>query len=300
MPGCCRNGSRSARRARRACARSPMKRVRRWCSTARPMPMAVRSEPDQKFDNVKPAEFKVRGCEIAVPPGTIAGVLDGKTLPLARPESAAHPDVRRYRMPAGGGQRVPGLQRSRRVAVCADLRARGDDAPRSRDPCRRLSLSRIRHARRPTAAAPGAPGATAGTPGTPISSSRRRRCSPPRPGSWCAAITRTAAAPAKAGSGFMDRAPIEKSCRDLTGIFVARLGDFGVVVVDGAKAADPKGDPSAAGRSAARPDSRDRAEGAGGGLDGEPPPVEFHARSGARPAARTRSTTRAGSKRSAR
>ena len=49
------------------------------------MPMAVRSEPDQKFDNVKPAEFKVRGCEIAVPPGTIAGVLDGKTLPLVRP-----------------------------------------------------------------------------------------------------------------------------------------------------------------------------------------------------------------------
>ncbi len=34
------------------------------------------------------------------------------------------------------------------------------------------------------------------------------------------------------------------ACRDLAGIFVARLGDFGVVVVDGAKAADPKGDPS--------------------------------------------------------
>src|SRR5580693_3599603 len=51
----------------------------------------------------------------------------------------------------------------------------------------------------------------------------------------------------RAGEGwfrFMDRAPFEKSCRDFTGIFVARLGDFGVVVVDGAKAEDPKGDPS--------------------------------------------------------
>jgi hypothetical protein len=52
----------------------------------------------------------------------------------------------------------------------------------------------------------------------------------------------------RAGEGwfrFMDRQPMERTCRDLTGVFVAQLGDFGVVVVDDAKAADPKGDPSA-------------------------------------------------------
>jgi len=52
----------------------------------------------------------------------------------------------------------------------------------------------------------------------------------------------------RAGEGwirFLERLPPEPACRDLTGIFVARLGDFGVVVVDGAKADDPKGDTSA-------------------------------------------------------
>src|SRR5580693_2482600 len=49
----------------------------------------------------------------------------------------------------------------------------------------------------------------------------------------------------RAGEGwfrFLDRAPLEAACRDFTGIFVARLGDFGLVVVDGAKADDPQGD----------------------------------------------------------
>ena len=51
----------------------------------------------------------------------------------------------------------------------------------------------------------------------------------------------------RAGEGwmrFLDRLTMEPACRDFTGTFVARLGDFGVVVVDGAKADDPKGDPS--------------------------------------------------------
>jgi hypothetical protein len=53
---------------------------------------------------------------------------------------------------------------------------------------------------------------------------------------------------ARAGEGwirFLDRSPASATCRDLTGIFVARLGDFGIVVVDGARAEDPKGDMSA-------------------------------------------------------
>jgi hypothetical protein len=51
----------------------------------------------------------------------------------------------------------------------------------------------------------------------------------------------------RAGEGwfrFLDRALMEPACRDLTGDFVAKLGDFGIVVVDGAAAEDPKGDPT--------------------------------------------------------
>jgi predicted phosphodiesterase len=50
---------------------------------------------------------------------------------------------------------------------------------------------------------------------------------------------------ARAGEGwfrFLDRAPMGDDCRDLTGHFVARLGDFGVIVMDGGAASDPRGD----------------------------------------------------------
>ena len=50
-----------------------------------PTPMAVRSAPDQKIENVKPAAFPVWGCVVAVPAGAVAAVLSGKPLPLARP-----------------------------------------------------------------------------------------------------------------------------------------------------------------------------------------------------------------------
>ncbi len=110
-----------------------------------PTPMAVRSEPDQKFDNVKPAEFKVRGCELAVPPEAIAGVLDGKTLPLVRP------NPQRILMFGDTGCQAPAAGNA--FQDCNDPVAwpfsafplppsRRRRAPRSRDPCGRLSLSR--------------------------------------------------------------------------------------------------------------------------------------------------------------
>src|SRR5271154_6478545 len=46
-------------------------------------PMNVRSDPAQQFGNVKPAQFPVRGCEVAVPAGSVTAILDGKPLPLA-------------------------------------------------------------------------------------------------------------------------------------------------------------------------------------------------------------------------
>src|SRR5262245_38026745 len=46
-----------------------------------PAPMRVRAEPQSHIENVKPAEFPVRGCELLVPPGAVAATLDGKALP---------------------------------------------------------------------------------------------------------------------------------------------------------------------------------------------------------------------------
>src|SRR4029077_11395538 len=50
-----------------------------------PAAMSVRAEPGQKIDNVKPAAFPVRSCEVTVPQGAVAATLDGHVLPLARP-----------------------------------------------------------------------------------------------------------------------------------------------------------------------------------------------------------------------
>ena len=45
--------------------------------------MPVRSQPGQPFGNVAPAQFPVRGCEAAVPPGTLYDV-DDKPLDRCR------------------------------------------------------------------------------------------------------------------------------------------------------------------------------------------------------------------------
>jgi hypothetical protein len=45
----------------------------------------ARSEINQKFDGADPAFFPVRVCEVRVPAGAIAGTLEGKALPIARP-----------------------------------------------------------------------------------------------------------------------------------------------------------------------------------------------------------------------
>ena len=50
-----------------------------------PTSMSVRAEPGQSIENVKPAAFPVRSCEVAVPQGAVAATLDGRVLPLARP-----------------------------------------------------------------------------------------------------------------------------------------------------------------------------------------------------------------------
>ncbi len=274
--------------------------VRPCCSTARRRRWRFASEPDQTFDNVKPAVFAVRGCEVAVPPGAVAAVLDGKPLPLARPNPQRILMFGDTGCRLGDRQCVPGLQRSGRVAVPARspplaATARPDLVIHVGDYHYRESACPIDD--RGCAGSPWGYGWDAWNadffaPAAPL----------------------LAAAPwvmvrgnhedcSRAGEGwfrFMDRAPMERTCRDLTGIFVARLGDFGVVVVDDAKAADPKGDPSALVDAVARPVHRDPGEGAGGGLDGEPPSVQFHAQRTDATSSRTRSTTTCSRPRSAR
>jgi hypothetical protein len=202
--------------------------------------MTVRSEPGQQLGNVKPAEFPVRGCEVAVPPGTRGATLDGKPLPVPK----ANPQ---------------------RILVFGDTGCRllGNAAQNCNDPAD-WPFAKIAAAA--AAAQPdlvihvgdyhyrenACPLARAGCAGSPFGYGFD---------AWNAdffepAAPLLAAAPwvivrgnhedcARAGEGwfrFLDRLPMEATCRDLTGIFVARLGDFGVVVVDTAAAADPRGD----------------------------------------------------------
>jgi hypothetical protein len=204
------------------------------------VPMTVRSAPGQTFGNVKPAQFAVRGCEVAVPQGAVAAVLDGKPLPLARP------NPRRILVFGDTGCRLDrkALQDCNDPAawpfpqiVAAAATARPDlvihvgDYHYREEPC---PAEHTGCARSPWGYGFDAWQADFFDPAAPL----------------------LAAAPwimvrgnhedcSRAGEGwfrFLDRAPLEAACRDFTGIFVARLGDFGLVVVDGAKADDPQGD----------------------------------------------------------
>jgi predicted phosphodiesterase len=205
-----------------------------------PTSMFVRAEPGRKIENVKPAAFPVRSCEVAAPPGAIAATLDGQVLPLARP------NPQRILILGDTGCRLdrsalqdcddPGAWPFPKIAAAA-ARARPDlvihvgdyhyrevQCPAERSGC----------AHSPWGYGFDAWYADFFEPATPL----------------------LAAAPwimvrgnhedcARAGEGwvrFLDRLPVSATCRDLTGIFVARLGDFGIVVVDGAHAEDPKAD----------------------------------------------------------
>jgi hypothetical protein len=205
------------------------------------VPLRVRSAPMQTFGNVKPAAFPVRGCEVAVPPSAVAAVLDGKPLPLPRP------DPQRVLIFGDTGCRL----------------AKGNPTQDCNDP-NSWPFPKI------------AAAAAAARPDLVIHVGdyhyREDRCPDDHAGcagspwgygwdAWKAdffepAAPLLAAAPwllvrgnhedcNRAGEGwfrFLDRAPMEAACRDFSGIFVARLGDFAVINVDGAKAADGKTD----------------------------------------------------------
>jgi Calcineurin-like phosphoesterase len=206
-----------------------------------PVAMRTRSDSGVKFQNVKPAEFPVHGCEVAVPAGATSAVVEGRALPLARP------NPQRIAILGDTGCRLQGAtlqdcndpQSWPFPRIAADIAAARPD----------LVIHVGDYHYRENAC----PAGRAGCSGTPWGYGWD---------AWNADFFAPAAplfnaAPwvlvrgnhedcDRAGEGwfrFLDRMPMETACRDLSGIFVARLGDFGVILVDGAKAADPKGDP---------------------------------------------------------
>jgi len=199
--------------------------------------MSIRSEPGQTFMEVKPAQFAVRGCEAAVPDGTSTAILDGKPLPLPK----ANP--RRIVMFGDTGCRLktgdpwqacndPNAWPFAKIAAAAaaahpDLVIHVGDYEYREDRC---------------------PYGNAGCTGSPSGygwdSWNADFFQPAAPlfaaGPWIM-VRGNHEDCSRAAEGwfrFLDRSPMEAACRDLTGDFVARLGDFGVVVVDSAKVSD--------------------------------------------------------------
>jgi hypothetical protein len=205
--------------------------------------MSVRSAPGGDVGNVKPAVFPVRGCEVAVPAGAVAALLDGKPLPLGRPnpqrivifgDTGCRLDRRNAqdcndpaawpfpKIAAAAAAARPDL-----VIHVGDYHYREAPCPAGRDGCAGSPWGYGWDAWNADFFAPAAP-LLAAAPWI-MARGNHEDCD-------------------RAGEGwlrFLDRAPFVPSCRDLSGVFVARLGDFGVVVVDGARAEDPRGDMTA-------------------------------------------------------
>ena len=190
----------------------------------KPTPMSVRAEPGRSFGNDQAGA--VSGPQLRGNGAGRCGCGGARRQgPAAcRPQPATHPGFSAtpgFAILRNSSLRShPELQRRsawpfpKIVAMAAA--ARGPGHPR-----RRLSLPGGRHARPAMQAVPATPaGPVAGTPGTPISSPRRHRCSPPPPGSWCAAITRTACAP---GEGWF---PVPRPAADGARPVVTSPGTF--------------------------------------------------------------------------
>jgi Calcineurin-like phosphoesterase len=205
-----------------------------------PTSMIIRAEPGQHIENVKPAAFPVRSCEVAVPQGTVAATLDGRVLPLARPnpqrillfgDTGCRLDRNAQQdcndpaaWPFPKIAAVAATARPDLVIHVGDYHYREFPCPAERSGCARSPWGYGFDAWYADFFEPAAP-LLAAAPWIMVRGNHED----------CA----------RAGEGwirFLDRLPASSICRDLTGVFVARLGDFGIVVVDGARAEDPKGD----------------------------------------------------------
>src|SRR5262249_51857663 len=207
------------------------------------LPMTPRSDPKQALANVPPAQFAVRSCERIIPTGTVAAVLEGAVLPIPR----ANPS---------------------RILIIGDTGCRLKEGDPVQD-CNSDEGWPFPHL---------AASAAASRPDLVIHVGdyhyRETACPAERSGcqgspwgygwdTWAEDFFKPASplfaiAPwimtrgnhedcARAGEGWwrvLDEAPLKEACVDLSGSFLTRLGEFGVIVVDAANASDPKGDPS--------------------------------------------------------
>jgi hypothetical protein len=204
-----------------------------------PALMNVRAEPGYKIENVKPAVFSVRSCELQVPPGAVAATLDGRVLPLPRPNPQrilvfgdtgcriARDELQDCDDPAAWPfpkiAAAAAIARPDLVIHVGDYHYREAPCPAERKGCAGSPWGYGFDAWNADFFEPAAP-LLAAAPWI-MARGNHEDC-------------------ARAGEGwirFLDFLPAGANCRDLTGIFVARLGDFGIVVVDGAHADDSKG-----------------------------------------------------------
>jgi Calcineurin-like phosphoesterase len=204
------------------------------------VPMNVRSEPEQSLANVNPAQFPVRGCEVAVPSGAISASLGDKPLPLPRP------NPQRIVMFGDTGCR---LKTGDVWQACNDAKAWPFAKIAALAAAARPDL--VIHVGDYEYREEKCPAGNIGCAGSPSGYG----WAPWNADFFAPAAPLFAVAPwvmvrgnhedcSRAGEGwlrFLDRLPMEKTCRDLTGDYVVQLGDFGVVVVDSAKVKDSAG-----------------------------------------------------------
>jgi predicted phosphodiesterase len=179
-------------------------------------PMQVRAEPDAKMANVPSSRFPVRSCEADIPAGAKSAAIGAKPLPLPRP------DPQRILVFGDTGCR---LKKPDLVIHVGDYHYREDPCPEGHTGCAGTPYGYGWDVWNLDFFAPAAP-LLAAAPWAMVRGNHED-CE-------------------RAGEGwfrFLDRAPMTSACRNLTGIFVSRLGDFGIVNVDGAFAVDPKKDP---------------------------------------------------------
>lgn len=203
----------------------------------------VRSEINQKFDGEVQAPFPVRVCEVPVPAGSITGTLKEKVLPIARP------NPRRIVVIGDSGCRVAKgeIQNCKNPDEWPFARIAAAAAAAHPDLVIHVGDYEYRE--------------------SPCPASEKAKCGgSPEPYSWEAwkadffepAKPLLEAAPwimvrgnhelcRRAGEGwfrFLDTSAFDGSCRDSTATYIAKLGAFGVMVVDGACAAGRYGNRS--------------------------------------------------------
>jgi hypothetical protein len=207
------------------------------------VPMSLRSDPSASFSGTKPGPFAVRGCEVAVPGGAVAATLDGKAVPLPRP------NPQRIVMFGDTGCR---LKVGEPVQGCND--PNGWQFPRIAAAAAAARPDLVIHVGDYQYREMPCPADNSSCTGSPYGYGWD---------AWYAdffqpAAPLFAAAPwimvrgnhedcARSGEGwfrFLDPSPMGTACRDLTGDYVVRLGDFGIVVVDSAKVNDRGGEDS--------------------------------------------------------